>query len=318
MVNYVGSRQSLASLYTSPNFNIPGFPAAGPGNVTPCLHSIAESHHVSNTWPPGIFTSRPSSLRLTINQANSIFKLVADCQALGIKLAEDFQMLSGLKAMYHNSIQGTAHETLTLWHSAWEAAYSAILCDGISEAEHKAMTHRLRSEADATWKEMYEVMYNHKVHYDWQLSAFLTDVETTLNNMRDEVWAAIHTLAENEGITPDTCLGLALQVLSLLPQLPMDISFQTQILLTIAYCPESMVYRRWHPEQGSVSLLHEEVRVSCTLSKILGRITQQPSMGMDCVPSPAASDSSAGSGRMQGSKCQSHSCSQSISPICSQ
>ena len=66
--------------------------------------------------------------------------------------------------------------------------------------------------------------------------------------MKGEIWAAIHALAENEGITFDTCLGLTLQVLSLLLQIPVDILFQTQIPLTIAYCPESSIYRRWHPE----------------------------------------------------------------------
>ena len=67
-------------------------------------------------------------------------------------------------------------------------------------------------------------------------------MEMTLNNMRDEVWATICTLAENEGITFDACLGLTLQVLDLLPQIPVDILFQTQIPLTIAYCPESSIY----------------------------------------------------------------------------
>ena len=92
-------------------------------------------------------------------------------------------MLSGLEAMHHNSIQGMAHETLTLGHSAWEATYSAILWDGVSEAEHEATTRRLRSEADVTWKEMHEVMYNHQLQYDQQLTTFLMDTETALNNM---------------------------------------------------------------------------------------------------------------------------------------
>ena len=75
-------------------------------------------------------------------------------------------MLSGLEAMHRNSIQGTAHKTLTLGHSAWEAAYSAILWDDITEAECEAVTHRLHFEADAAWKEMHEVMYNHQLNYD--------------------------------------------------------------------------------------------------------------------------------------------------------
>ena len=204
----------MASIYTSLNFNLPGYPAAGPSNLTPTVPSLAGFHHVLSTWPPGMFTSRPCSPHLTIDQANSIFKLAAECQALGIKLAKEFQVLSGLEAMHRNSIQGMEHKTLR--HSAWEAVYSAILRDGISKAEHEPMTRHLHLEADAMWKEMHEVMYNHQLQYDWQLSTFLTDMEMTLNNMRGDIWAAIHTLAENEGITFNACLGLALQVLNLL------------------------------------------------------------------------------------------------------
>ena len=168
------SRQSLASLYTSPNFNIPGYPAVGLGNLMLSVPSIAGSHHVSSTWPPGMFTSRSSSPHLTIDQANSIFKLAAECQGLSVKLAKEFRVLTGLEAMHHNSIQGT----LTLGRSAWEATYSAILWDEVSDAECKTTTHRLRSEADATWKEMHEVKFNHQLHYDQQLSTFLMETET--------------------------------------------------------------------------------------------------------------------------------------------
>ena len=132
--------------------------------------------------------------------------------------------------------------------------------------------------------------------------------------MRGDIWTTICALAENEGITFNACLGLTLQVLNLLPQIPVDISFQTQIPLTIVYCPESSIYRRWHPEQGCVSPLHKEVRASCTLSKVLGGVTHQTSEGVDRPPSPAASDNSVGSGRMRDSRRQSRSHAQSITP----
>ena len=246
------SRHSTVSRFTSLNFNLPSYPAVGLRSLTPSVPSIAGSHHTSSPLPPSLFTSRLLTPWLTIDQANSIFSLASECQALGIKLAKEFHVLSGLEAMHCNSIQGTAHKTLTLGHSAWEAAYSAILWDDIMEAEREATTCCLCSKADAAWKEMHEVMYNHQLNYDQQLSALVKETETTLNNMRDQVWVAVHTLAENEGITFNNCLSLALQVLDLLPQIPMDISFQTQIPLTIAYCPESSVYRRWHPKQGGV------------------------------------------------------------------
>ena len=82
--------------------------------------------------------------------------------------------------------------------------------------------------------------------------------------MRGKIWAAIRTLAENEGITFDACLGLMLQVLNLLPQIPVDISFQTQIPVTITYWPGSSHLQKMAPRagwsftslQGSQGILH--------------------------------------------------------------
>ena len=101
------SKHLLASLHTSPGFNLPGQPVAGPGNLMPSVPSLAGSQHVSSTWPARVFTSGPSSPQLTINQANSLYKLATECQALGIMLAKKFQVLSGLEAMHHNSMTNT-------------------------------------------------------------------------------------------------------------------------------------------------------------------------------------------------------------------
>ena len=157
------SRHSLASLYTSPIFKLPGHLVAGPGNLTPSIPSLAGSHHVSSTWPASVFTSGPSSPYLTIDQANSLYKLAAECQVLGIKLAKKFQVLSGLEA-----IQGTVHETRMLRCSVQEATYPAIMWDRVPDDKCEATTCHLHSEADAAWKEMHEVMYNHQLQYDGQ------------------------------------------------------------------------------------------------------------------------------------------------------
>ena len=257
------SRHSLASIYTSPGFNLPRYPAAGPGNLTPTVPSLTGSHHVSSTWSAGVFGSGPSSPHLTMDQANSLFKLATECQALSVKLAKQFQVLSGLKAMHCNSIQGTAHETLTLGCSAQEATYSVILRDRFSEDKHETTTCRPHSEADATWKEMHEVMYNHQLQYDQRLATFLVEAKTALSDMQGEVWATVCALAENDGITFDACLGLMLQVLNLLLQIPIDILFQTQIPLTIAYCPESCLQKMvpragqcFTSPQGKQGILH--------------------------------------------------------------
>ena len=274
MVICIGS--SLASLYTSPGFNLPGQPVAGLGNLTPSIPSLAGSHQVSSTWPTGILTPGLSSPHLTINQANTVYKLATECQGLGIKLAKKFQVLSSLEAIHCNSIQGTAHEMITLGCSAREATYFAIIWDRVPDDECEATTRCLHSEADVAWKEMHEVMYNHQLHYDGQLAMILVDAEMVLSDIRGEVCDAIHALAESEGITFDACLGLTLQVLNLLPQIPIDLSFHMQIPLTITYCPESSIYRKWHPQQGGILPLRKEIRASCTLSKVLGGVTHQP------------------------------------------
>ena len=95
------SRHSTALLFTSPNFNLPGYPAIRLRSLTPSVPSIAGSH-MSSTWSPSLFPSRPSTPRLTIDQANSIFSLASECQALGIRLAKEFHVLSVLEAIHHN------------------------------------------------------------------------------------------------------------------------------------------------------------------------------------------------------------------------
>ena len=218
-------------------------------------------------------------------------------------------MLSGLEAIHHNSVQGMAYEMLTLGHSACDAAYAAILWDDITEAEREAMTCHLHSEADVAWKKMHEVMYNHQLEYDRWLSDFLKEAEETLANMRDQIWTAVHALTESKGVTFEDCLSLALCILPLLLQIPMDISYKMQIPLTIAYCPESSVYRRWHPKHGGMSPFHKEVRASQTLTKVLGGIHCQDSEGADRSCSPTTSEHSMGLGVSQGSRAQ--SCSHS-------
>ena len=144
---------------------------------------------------------------------------------------------------------------------------------------------------------MHEVMYNHQLEYDRWLSDFLKEVETTLANMRDQIWTAVCTLMESKGVTFEDCLSLTLHILLLLLQIPVGVSYQTQMLLTIAYYPESSVYRRWHSKQGGVSPFCKEVRASQTLTKVLGGAHHQDSKGADHAPSPTVSKGSAGSGR---------------------
>ena len=82
------------------------------GGATP-MTSVAGSHHVSSTvWQPPGLTSPPAMQTLNAEQSTEIFNLVAECQALSTKLAEQFQTLSRLKAILRAMAQATAHETI--------------------------------------------------------------------------------------------------------------------------------------------------------------------------------------------------------------
>ena len=159
---------------------------------------------------------------------------------------------------------------------------------------------------------MHKVMYNHQLEYDQQLSDFLKEAEAMLANMRDQIWTAVCALVEGKGITFEDCLNLALHILPLLPHVPVDISYEMQIPLIIAHCPESSIYRRWDADHGRVSPFCKEVQASQTLTKVLGSIHRKNSEGADCSLPPAASKASEGSGRSQGSRARSRSCSGSI------
>ena len=76
------------------------------------------------------------------------------------------------------------------------------------------------SEADAMWKKMHEVMYNHQLEYDRQLTDFLKEAEMMLANMRDQIWTTVRALAESKGMTFDDCLNFMLHILFLLLQIP--------------------------------------------------------------------------------------------------
>ena len=67
------SQPSLASLYSSPNFNALGYQTVVPGSMMPSVTSIVSSHHVSSTWFPGAPVPGAPPLHLTIDQTQSIF-----------------------------------------------------------------------------------------------------------------------------------------------------------------------------------------------------------------------------------------------------
>ena len=117
-------------LYSS--FSYSGSPGFSRGGNTPTA-SIAGSQHISSSmWqPPGLTSLYLLLTTKTLNAEHSteIYCLVAECQALGTKLAKQFQTLSRLEVMHCTTAKATAHKTINVGWMAWNAVYS-ILPDG--------------------------------------------------------------------------------------------------------------------------------------------------------------------------------------------
>ena len=105
------------------------------------------------------------------------------------------------------------------------AAYS-ILPEGQAwDKKHEETLQQLCTKADKGWKDTNDLVFNHQLHYDGELLAFIFNAERTLQEKWDEVWEHICKLADVVGVPHDTCLSLALQVLDKFPTVPIDLSY---------------------------------------------------------------------------------------------
>ena len=159
-------------------------------------------------------------------------------------------------------------------------------------------------------------MFNHQLLYDGQLMAFSSNAERTLQEKQDEVWGCVHKLTDMAGVSHNTCLGLALQVLSKLPTIQIDLSYHMPIPMMLAYGPESYAYQTWCEDGGETSSLSGEARASHLLTwkpewlACGGRIDDSSSDRSAC---PAHSACSTAPRSLRRSSSQSHSQSRSPS-----
>ena len=110
---------------------------------------------------------------LTAEQSSKIFLLAVECQALGTNLAKQFQTISGLKVIHQAATQVTAYETISMGQMAHNMAFSPPTGADVDAAVPEETKQQNHTEADKTWKATHELVYNHLLHYDGQLAAFI-------------------------------------------------------------------------------------------------------------------------------------------------
>ena len=163
-------------LYNSFSFYAP--PGCGRGRATP-MTSVAGSHHVSSSiWHPPGLTSLSAMQALNAEQFTEILNLAAEFQALSTELAKQFQTLSGLEVMHHTTAQATAHTKQSMqggWPGMWPTASCQMARLGI-----KNIRKPYSGSASRLTKGTNDLVFNHQLHYDGQLMAFISNAERTL------------------------------------------------------------------------------------------------------------------------------------------
>ena len=96
-------------------------------------------------------------------------------------------------------------------------AYSILLDDLTHDKKHEETLQQLCAEADQAWRDTNDLVFNHQLHYDRQLMAFMSNTERTIQEKRNEVWGCVCRLADMAGLSHESCLGLALKFLTSFP-----------------------------------------------------------------------------------------------------
>ena len=241
----------------------------GQGGITP-MGSVLGSHQLSSSMlqPGGLFSPAmpPAPCLLT----PEVFCLGAECQAVGSQLAKQFQILSRLEAMHHTMTQATAHETINWRWVERSAAYNVLLSANASNKKCERTLQKLHKEAAQAWKDTNHVVFDQQLRYDLELASFINSAEKMLHAKLDEVWECMQNQTNVIGMPQDTCLCLTLQVLELLPTIPLDISFHAPFPMMLMYGPESYSSQAWLQNEEETSSLGEGAKASHILEKKLG------------------------------------------------
>ena len=158
---------------------------------------------------------------------------------------------------------------------ACNMAFSLPTGADINAAVLEKTRQQICAKADKAFKDTHELVYNHQLHYNGQLVAFIGDTERTFQEKWGEIWECVHQLMDIESVSHNACLGMALQVLDKLLIIPIDLTSSTQIPMVMGYCPKSCIYQTWHADQGGTFPPKEKFKASHILSKKLKWAAQE-------------------------------------------
>ena len=168
---------------------------------------------------------------LTVVQAEEIFLLSHEVQALRGKLALDFIKMSFTEANF---------------------------CMGTQAASHEATVQA--SHASETWLHINSSLFHHAIDHQQFMVWLIERSKEAIQALHDHIWKVIGWVMENTGRSATDGIGIALHLVGLLPTIPLQMAFNTITPEPPGYTPRALTYASQDSiDRGAMSVLSEEL-----------------------------------------------------------
>ena len=186
---------------------------------------------------PSVMTSG-----LTAVQAEEISLLSREIQTLRGKLALDFIKMSHTEANFRMRAQAAIHESTVQG-----------------------------SRAGETWLHINSLLFRHTIDHQQFMVRLISRSQEAIQALHDRIWKVVCRVMESAGKSAVDGVGIALHLVSLLPTIPLQPSFNTVTPELPGYTPRALTYASQDSiDCGAMSLFGEE-------------LTRDPTRGHDQV-----------------------------------
>ena len=171
------------------------------------------------------------TLGLTAAQADEIFQLSRNIQTLHGKLALDFIKISYTEANFRMGAQAASHEATVQ-----------------------------ESHASETWLHINSSLFRHAIDHQQFMVRLIEGSQEAIQALHDRIWKVTSRVMESAGRSATDGIGIALQLVDLLPTIPLQLAFNTITPELPGYTPRALTYASQDSvDRGVMSVLGEEL-----------------------------------------------------------
>ena len=167
---------------------------------------------------------------LTKEQAEEIFLLSHEVQALCRQLALDFIQLSHQEALFCMGVQATGYKKATLGHPDCATAYYTLIKsegEGASDKKLDETIKHLQEAAGETWLDTNSLLFSHTHEYQKKMIELLTSSGEAIQVLHECIWKVVTQVMEDAGKSAADGLEVTLHLVDMFPTIPLQLAFNT-------------------------------------------------------------------------------------------